>query len=86
MSSTALCTYLFTKEAAIYLKEGAENEQLCDHPTDVKSYWAYTAIHHPAYYITEVIVCVLLMLLAFLERSQFFEDVPVQVSSSHALT
>ena len=61
------------------MKEGVENERLCHHPTDAKSFWAYNAIHHPAYYITEVIVCILLMLLAFIENPSLFH-VPVQVS------
>lgn len=75
-----LTTYTFTQEAAIYLKEGIENERLCHHPTDSKSFWAYMAIHHPAYYITEVIVCVLLMFLAFIEKPSCFPDMPVEVS------
>ena len=62
------------------MQEGVENEKLLHHPTDTKSYWAYMMIHHPVYYITELIVCVLLMLLAFLERPEFFHGVPFQVS------
>lgn len=61
------------------MKEGVENERFYHHPTDSKSFWAYLAIHHPMYYITEVIVCILLMLLAFIENPSFFH-VPVQVS------
>ena len=76
--------YFFIQEAAIYLKEGVENEKLLHHPTDAKSYWAYMMIHHPAYYIIEVVVCVLLMLLAFLERPNFFDGVPIQVSLFYA--
>ena len=65
------------------MKEGNKNEPLCHHPANAESYWAYMIINHPAYYITEVIVCVLLLLLAFLEKPALF-DVPVQVSIFHA--
>lgn len=61
------------------MQEGVENEKLWHHPTDAKSYWAYMVIHHPVYYISEFMTCVLLMLLAILERPTFL-DVPVQVS------
>ena len=61
------------------MQEGMENEKLLHHPTDVKSYWAYRVIHHPAYYIVEFVVCLLLMLLAFLERPLFF-DAHIRVS------
>ena len=67
------------QEAAIYLQEGVENEKLFHHPTDAKSYWAYKVIHHPAYYMSEFFVSVLLMLLALIEKPMFF-DVPIQVS------
>ena len=66
------------QEAAIYLLEGVENEKLWHHPTDAKSYWAYKVIHNPVYYVTEFLTCLLLMLLAFLERPTFI-NVPIQV-------
>ena len=63
----------------MYLQEGVENEKLWHHPTDAKSYWAYMVIHNPVYYISEFLTCVLLMLLAFLEKPTFIA-VPIQVS------
>ena len=62
------------------MQEGAENDKLQHHPTDAKSYWAYKVIHNPVYYITECIVCMLLMLLVFLEWPAFFENIPSRVS------
>ena len=68
------------QEATIYLKEGANYEHLSYHPSDARRYIAYKVIHHPVYYVTEVLVCVMLMLLAFLEDPTYI-DVPTEVCS-----
>ncbi|XP_065889561.1 two pore channel protein 1-like isoform X2 [Dysidea avara] len=67
------------QEAAIYLREGEENEKLYHHPSSVTSYWAYMVLHNPVYYIAEFAVSVLLMLLAFLEKPTFL-DIPVRIA------
>jgi len=67
------------QEAAIYLQEGEENEKLYHHPSSAISYWAYKVLHNPVYYISEFVVSVILMFLAFLEKPTFL-DVPVWVS------
>ena len=66
------------QEANIYLIEGVNYEHLSYHPSDARKYRAYRVIHYPLYYVTEVLVCVLLMLLAFLEEPTFI-DVPIEV-------
>jgi len=67
------------QEAAIYLLEGLEDEDLDFHPTVKRSYKAYMIIHNRAYSISVFLVCILLMLLAFLEKPTFL-DVSVHVS------
>ncbi|XP_065892686.1 two pore calcium channel protein 1-like isoform X2 [Dysidea avara] len=67
------------KEAAIYLTEGVENEELDNHPSSVISYYAYVILHSTVYRIIEFVVLILLMSLAFLEKPSF-QEAPVQVS------
>ncbi|XP_065919465.1 two pore channel protein 1-like isoform X2 [Dysidea avara] len=59
------------QEAAIYLREGKENEKLYYHPSSPTSYWAYMVLHNPIYYIAEFAASLMLMLLAFLEEPTF---------------
>ena len=55
------------QEAAIYVKEGEDNEKFNHHPKGRWSKIAFKVLHHPAYYITHLIITILLMLLALSE-------------------
>lgn len=59
---------LCVQEAAIYIKEGKDNEKFNHHPNSHWSKIAFKILHHPAYYITHLIVTILLMLLALAEN------------------
>lgn len=61
------------QEAALYLAEGLEDEDLDNHPTNARCYRAYRVFHNPVYYITELIVCILLLLLGFIEEPTFLD-------------
>ena len=63
-----MITLLCMQEAAIFIKEGEDNEKFNHHPKGRWSKLAFKILHHPAYYITHLIVTVLLMLLALAEN------------------
>ena len=42
------------------------------HPEDEVGVWSYYIIHHPAFYWAHLISCVLLMLLALIEKPAVF--------------
>lgn len=56
------------EEAALYVREGEDNDKFPYHPRGKWSRHAYTVLHHPAYYITHLTVGILLMLLALIEQ------------------
>ena len=56
------------QEATIYLQEGKDNDLFKAHPQGRWSKLAYNILHHPAFYISDLVVSVLLMMLAILER------------------
>ena len=56
------------QEAAIFVQEGEDDEKFVHHPIDRYSKLAFKILHHPAYYITHLIVTILLMLLALAEN------------------
>ena len=56
------------QEAAIFVKEGKDNEKFNHHPQGRWSKLAFKILHHPAYYTTHLIVTVLLILLALAEN------------------
>ena len=56
------------QEAAIFIKEGEDNEKFNHHPKGRWSKLAFKILHHPAYYITHLIVTIFLMLLALAEN------------------
>ena len=64
---------LCKQEAKIYIEEGRLGERLDFHPETYISYASYLAIHNSLYYISQLLVGILLMLLAFLERPSFIE-------------
>ena len=55
------------QEAAIYVREGEDNDKFFNHPEGRWSKLAFFILHHPAYYITHLLLTTLLMLLALLE-------------------
>ena len=63
-----LLLYNNVQEAAIFIKEGKDNEKFNHHPKGRWSKIAFKILHHPAYYITHLIVTILLMLLALAEN------------------
>ena len=56
------------QEAALYVHEGEDNNKFYHHPAGKWSKLAYNILHHPAFYISDLITSILLMLLAFIER------------------
>ena len=70
---------VYKQEAKIYLEEGRRGDRLDFHPETVISYASYLVIHNSVYSISQSLVGILLMLLAFLERPSFI-DVPNCVS------
>jgi hypothetical protein len=55
------------REAAIYLEEGANNEQFCTHPKRTESLPAYLMAHAKWYEMLELIVSFLLLSLTAIE-------------------
>ena len=71
--TTDLLTHTHThththQEAALYVHEGEDNNKFYHHPAGKWSKLAYNILHHPAFYISDLITSILLMLLAFIER------------------
>ena len=67
MSTEWLFLVISLQEAAIFVREGEDNAKFFHHPKDRWSKLAFFILHHPAYYITHLILTILLMLLALLE-------------------
>ena len=67
-SSDVHSSHALPQEAALYVREGEDNHKFPYHPRGKWSRHAYTVLHHPAYYITHLIVGILLMLLALIEQ------------------
>ena len=62
-----MCAHTHTQEAALYVREGEDNDKFIHHPTGRWSKLAYTIHHHPAFYISNLVTTILLLLLAFIE-------------------
>lgn len=58
------------QEAALYVREGEDNDKFFHHPTGKYSKLAYTILHHPVFYVTDLVTCVLLMLLILIEKPE----------------
>ena len=56
------------------MAEGEDNEKFIHHPRGQWSKKAFEVLHHPAYYITHLIVTILLMLLALSENHPLPRD------------
>ena len=64
----------FIQEAAIYIHEGEDNDKFVYHPVGKWSKLAYTILHNPIFYIIDLLVSILLMLLALIEKPAFFDQ------------
>ena len=62
-----LMRVIFMQEAALRAKQGLHNIDFTRHPRAEAASRAYLILHHPAFYITHLVVSVLLMLLALAE-------------------
>ena len=60
-------THTHLQEAAIFAQEGIDNDKFASHPNGVYSKIAFTIAHNPFFYITEFVVCCLLLGLAVIE-------------------
>ena len=56
------------REAAIYLEEGYNNDKFDYHPAAYRALPAYLAVHNHAYYLVDLLACLLLLSLAIFER------------------
>ncbi len=65
---------LFEQEAALYVNEGEDNDKFIHHPMGKWSKMAYTILHNPVFYVADLLVSILLMALALMEKPTFFED------------
>ena len=70
---------VYKQEVKRYLEEGQVGERLDFHSKCKISSAGYLIIHNPIYNISQLLVGISLMLLAFLERPTFIE-VPYMVS------
>ena len=67
--------YHMQQDAALYVSEGEKDAKIFHHPTGYWSKRAFKSLHHPAYYVTHLIVSVVLMLLALVETPLYLEGV-----------
>eukprot|EP00731_Ephydatia_muelleri_P023032 Em0015g615a len=56
------------EEAAIYVKEGEDNDKFYSHPNDKRSKLAYAILHHHGYNLVCLLVCVGLLFLTLFEE------------------
>ena len=50
------------------MQEGIDNDKFASHPNGVYSKIAFNIVHNPIFYITELVVCCLLLALAAIEE------------------
>ena len=50
------------------MQEGIDNDKFASHPNGVYSKIAFNIAHNPIFYITEFVVCCLLLALAVIEH------------------
>jgi hypothetical protein len=60
------------EEAALYIREGEDNDKFYSHPTGKWSKIAYKILHHPAFHVFDLALSVLLMALALIEKPAVF--------------
>ena len=70
-----LCISLHShyKDAALYVREGETDAKIFHHPSGYWSKKAFKILHHPVYYVTHLIVSLLLMFMAPIETEVFHE-------------
>lgn len=61
-----------SQEAALYVREGEDNDKFYCHPTGKWSKLAYKILHHPLFHAFDLALSVLLMLLALIEKPAVF--------------
>ena len=64
------------QEATLYVREGEDNDKFLSHPTGKWSKMAYKILHHPVFYVFDLLLCIMLMLLALIERPAVFSGTP----------
>ena len=62
-----LVLYIPLQEAALYVREGKDNEKFASHPNGRFSKMAYDIVHNRVFIIVDFIATVCLMLLALIE-------------------
>ena len=60
------------QEAALFVQEGEANDNFLSHLTGKWSKWAYKILRHPVFYVFDLLLCIMLMLLALIERPAIF--------------
>ena len=55
------------QEAALYVREGIDNEKFASHPNGRYSKIAFNIVHHPLFYLFDLLVTCLLLSLAIIE-------------------
>ena len=56
------------QEAAIYVREGEDNDKFHEHPSGKRSKLAYSILHHPLYHVCSLLACTGLLLLTLFEQ------------------
>ena len=59
---------LLFQDAAIYIQEGEDNDKFDWHPKKKSSLIAYKILHHSIFQVFDLVLSVLLMLLALIEK------------------
>lgn len=59
--------HFLRQEAALYVQEGEDDAKFYQHPSNRLSKIAYDTLHHYTYHILHLVICVLLLVLAFAE-------------------
>ena len=63
---------IYVQEAALYVREGELNDKFYSHPTGRWSKLAYIILHHSVFHVFDLLLSILLMLLALIEKPSVF--------------
>jgi two pore calcium channel protein 1 len=66
------------EEAALYVREGELNDKFYSHPTGQWSKLAYQILHHPVFHVFDLMLSILLMLLAIIEKPSVLGAKPTE--------
>ena len=58
------------------MREGDANDKFFNHPTGKWSKLSYKILHHPVFHVFDLLLCIMLMLLALIERPAVFANGP----------